>query len=497
MNSTISKSDFLKFKECSSLFWFRKNAPTMLSKEKEDPFVDRIKAQGQIVEIVARGLFQEAILIKEFGIEAVKETKELLDKGSKAFFQATFEFDGLLTMTDVLIWNDMFKAWDLYEIKASSSHDVKNDIHLLDASFQRIVLEGVDIRVANVYLIELNRDYYLQEELDIDKLFTISEITTEVIDIEEGVKADIQAAKSLLDQPEPKDCSCKYKGRSRHCQVFPYLYPETPDYSVYDFNSIGTSKKRLAALVDSGILSISDVPEDHDLLPKHKNQRWVHVNKDVIFDKAKIRTAFDNLVYPLYFLDYETLPSAIPKFRGTYPYQQVVVQYSLHILNIEGKVGHREFLHCDNTTPIHIVSQRLREDIGDEGSIVIWNRSFEGKCHKDLAKANPDLESFLLGLNDRIFDLMVLFKNQYYLHDDFRGKSSIKDVLPVMCPELSYKELAISNGSLACMRYEEAIFGNLTYVEKKAIFNELLKYCELDTWAMVRIFQELVKMVSV
>jgi hypothetical protein len=238
------------------------------------------------------------------------------------------------------------------------------------------------------------------------------------------------------------------------------------------------------------------VPEDHDLLPKHKNQRWVHVNNDVIFDKAKIITAFESLVYPLYFLDYETLPSAIPKFKGTYPYQQVVVQYSLHILNIDGKIEHREFLHCDNITPIPIVSQRLREDIGDEGSIVIWNRSFEGKCHKDLAKANPDLESFLLGLNDRIFDLMVLFKKQYYLHDDFRGKSSIKDVLPVMCPELSYADLEISNGSLACLRYEEAIFGDLTDNEKKVIFSELLKYCKLDTWAMVRIFQELEKLIN-
>ena len=493
----ISKSDFLSFIDCSSYFWFRKKKPDVVTNSNEDLFTERLKAQGQIVEIIARGLFPEAILIKEFGIEAVKETKELLDKGNKAFFQATFEFDGLLTMTDVLIWNDMFQAWDLYEIKASSPHEVKKDKHLIDSSFQRIVLEGAGIRVANVYLIELNRDYYLQEELDIDKLFTISEITTEVIDIEEGVKADIQAAKSLLDQPEPKDCSCKYKGRSRHCQIFPYLYPETPDYSVYDFNSIGTSKKRLAALVDSGILSISDVPEDHDLLPKHKNQRWVHVNNDVIFDKAKIRTAFESLVYPLYFLDYETLPSAIPKFKGTYPYQQVVVQYSLHILNIDGKVEHREFLHYDNTTPIHIVSQRLRGDIGDEGSVVVWNRSFEGKCHKDLAEANPNLESFLLGLNDRIFDLMVMFKKQYYLHDDFRGKSSIKDVLPVMCPELSYSDLEISNGSLACMKYEEAIFGNIAEDEKKAILDGLLEYCKLDTWAMVRIFQELGNMVSV
>ena len=229
-----SKSDFLSFNDCSSYFWFNKKKPDIVPNSKEDLFEERLKAQGQIVELVARGLFSEAILIKEFGIEAVKETKELLDKGHRAFFQATFEFDGLLTMTDVLLWNDMYQAWDLYEIKASSSNDSKKDIHLIDASFQRIVLKGAGIRVANVYLIELNRDYYLQEELDIDKLFTISEITTEVIDIEDGVKADIQAAKSLLGQPEPKDCSCKYNGRSRHCQMFPYLYPNTPNYSVYD-----------------------------------------------------------------------------------------------------------------------------------------------------------------------------------------------------------------------------------------------------------------------
>lgn len=494
----ISKSDFLKFYECASYFWFWKNRKEVLTERQLDPFAQRLSEQGQHVEVKVRELFPEGVMINTYGEDAVADTKRLLDEGVKTIFQASFLHDNRFIMCDVLVWNELFNAWDMIEVKSSSSTDGqrKKEHHLIDATFQKIVLEAAGLKVVNVYLIELNKDFIKEGDIELKKLFIESEVTTEILKREPEVLADLQHAENILKADQPTSCDCRYKGRSRHCQAFNYLYPQTPSYSVYDFTAIGGSKKKLAALVDEGIIDINDVREDHDLSKKHKNQWRVHVNDQALLEKEILQDELNALVFPIYFLDYETLPVAIPVYDGSRPYQQVVIQYSLHILAEDGNIQHKEYIHRDQSSPLNIIAQKLREDIGDEGSVIVWNKTFEAGCNKDLAVANPVLADFLTSVNDRIYDLMEVVKKQKYLHKDFKGKYSIKKVLPVMCPELNYDTLAISDGTQAVMEYENLIFGNYPPEQKEQAFTNLLEYCELDTWAMVRIYQELLKLIE-
>jgi len=496
MNNILSKSDFIKFKECSTFFWFWKNDPTKLSTEKEDPFVDRLKAQGYEVELFSRNLYPQAVLISGKPDIAAEATSELISNGNQELFQASFLAEGLFSSCDILVWNDMYQGWDIIEVKSSTDKDKKSKEHILDAAFQRIVVRKSGLKVVNVYLLELNKEFYKDGEINPDDIFNFSEITTECINYEEGILAGINEAKNLLQNPSPLDCSCKYKGRTNHCRIFNHLHPHVPKYSVYDLRAIGQSKVVLMDLVDLGHLDIGSIPDDFELSIKHENQKWVYDTKNIVFEEKLISERFENLEYPLYFLDYETLACGIPKFDKTYPYQQTVFQYSLHILHADGKIEHKEFIHREKATPVHIVAHKLREDIGDVGNVVVWNKGFEGKCNSDLAAVNKDLESFLLGLNDRIFDLMEVFQKMEYLHDDFKGSYSIKNVLPVICPDLNYNDLQVSNGAEAVVEYENLIFGNVPDDEKEDKYESLLEYCKLDTWAMVRIFQELEKMIS-
>jgi hypothetical protein len=64
--------------------------------------------------------------------------------------------------------------------------------------------------------------------------------------------------------------------------------------------------------------------------------------------------------------------------------------------------------------------------------------------------------------------------------------------LPVLCPELSYKELEIGEGTKAMLAWYEMVHGNLTAEEKEQIKQNLLTYCKLDTWAMVEIWRKLI-----
>jgi len=322
-NNLLTKSDYLTYRNCHSSLWFHKHAPELLSEEKADPFIERLKAQGYEIERYARKLYPEGKLITGKPDAASALTQQLLAAGTQQLFQASFlveadkESRGLFASCDILIYNDLLGGWDLIEVKSSTSSDKKKKDHLYDAAFQRIIAQKAGLRIANVYLMELNRDYIKKGELDLDALFVMSEITTECIHLEPDALLEIEHASDLLAKPQPKDCSCKYKGRSKHCRAFEFLYPEVPAYSVYDLRAVGRSQRTLRTLVDGGHLALDTIPDHIQLTTKHRQQVAVALSKETILEEDKIMRQLEGLQYPLYFLDYETLACGIPKYDKT------------------------------------------------------------------------------------------------------------------------------------------------------------------------------------
>jgi hypothetical protein len=239
-----------------------------------------------------------------------------------------------------------------------------------------------------------------------------------------------------------------------------------------------------------GILDICDVPDDFKLSNKQRFQVEVAKSKKVYINREEIRDMFDDLEYPLYFLDYETFNPAIPLFDGYSPFDHITFQYSLHVLSKDGDLEHFEYLHTEKSDPIPHLLNSLKEHIKDEGSIIVWNKSFEGTRNKHMGKVYPEYEDFCEDMNDRLFDLMDIFRNQLYDDPKFKGSYSIKSVLPVLVPELSYESLDIRNGAMAMASWYDLVFKE---EKNKKVINDLLKYCELDTLAMVRVFDELRK----
>jgi hypothetical protein len=477
----ITKSDFLKFIDCPQDFWFSKKRPEVRTSSTPDEFTLQLMLQGIEVENEVRKLFPGGKYIMGKNQHAAEETAQLIADKTPTIFQATFLVDGLLTKVDILQYNDLLDAWDIYEVKATSQSQKSLKKYLPDITFQKIVAEKAGLKIANVYLIEVDKTYVKKGDLDLDVLFIISERTTEVLEKEQEIALSINAAKQVLANAiEPTSCACIYKSRKNQCASFDHLYPKVPDYAVYDIARIGSSKKKLATLVDDEVLLLSDVRQDHKLSKIQMNQCFAHTTGHTIEDRHQMEDLLDQLHYPLYFIDYETLSGAIPKFDETRPYQQVPFQYSLHIQQEPGgDFIHKEFLHDDTHTPVHLIADRLREDIGDTGSVIVWNKSFECMVNKDLAEVNPTFADFLLSLNSRVFDLMDVFSKQHYIHKDFRGSTSIKAVLPVLCPHLSYKSLKIQDGGAATTRYRDLIFTNMGEEERHELKQALLDYLEL------------------
>ena len=495
MPITLSKTDYILYRECPKNVWYKIHKPDIYSQSELSEFEKSIMETGNEVELVARKLFPTGILIERRDAEGQKTTQEYLRKKVSVLFQPVFLKDGYLAAIDVLKFEPDTNNYSVYEVK--STNDVDEKAHYHDLSFQINLLKNCGLKINKAYLIHLNSEYVRSGELNISQLFKIVDVSKEVEGLAENVAIEMaEALKYLSESSEPKGfCCCIYKGRSKHCSTFQHANSEVPEYSVHDIARIGNSKAKLKELIDNNIFHIDKIPEHIKLSDIQQSQVDTYVLNKVFIDKEKIAEEFKTLIFPLYFLDYETFPSAIPRFDGFSSYHQIPFQYSVHILkSADDEPQHYEFLHTTPDDPSKAFADSLQKHIGKTGSVIVWHKGFECGRNDEIATRIPATKDFMDALKARIYDLEDIFRKQYHIHRYFRGGTSIKRILPVLVPELSYKELEIKEGGSAADAWNKIIGGFFNAVEKEKVIKDLKIYCGLDTYAMFAIWRSLHKL---
>lgn len=497
MDAYIDKSTYLEYLNCPKNTWLKLHKPELLELFELSEFEKNLSKTGRLVEELAGKMFPQGEAIKRFGEQAIPETYRHIEQKTPVLLQPTFLFENFLCRCDILVYDAASDSWNLHEIKAINSLEghAKEVDFMEDAAFQAAILKKLEIKLGKIFIVHLDKEYVRGDELELDKLFVYEDVTDKVLKkIPETWKKMLEARKDLLDGEEAGvTCQCHYLGRSAQCTTFKYSHPDVPDYSVHDLNRIGLSRKKLAQLVKGKVFDLKDIPKNFPLSDIQRNQLRVYLEQKPMLNNPALQAELAKLVYPLYFLDYESYASAIPMFKGFSPYQQIPFQFSLHIVKKSGaKFEDYGYLHEGDFDPSLTIIKELEELIGPSGSIIVWNKGFESKIHTELAVRHPGHKEFLDDLNLRIFDLMDIFRKQIYVHPDARGKNSIKNVLPALVPNLSYKDLEIQEGATACLRWYEMVFGqSLVPSEKEKISTDLLNYCSLDTYAMYAIWKHL------
>ncbi|PIY58297.1 MAG: hypothetical protein COY98_02665 [Candidatus Yonathbacteria bacterium CG_4_10_14_0_8_um_filter_43_17] len=498
----ISKTVFLDYVFCSKNTWLKLNKPQLLQEFELSAFEQNLMEQGNEVEAEAHKLsiFSGGIEVLEKGEEAVEKTRELMDSRTLAIFQATFIEDGFIARNDALVWNEKESCWDLYEIKGTNSlkEGGTDHNHIDDLTFQASVLSRADVPMGKYFLVHLNKDYVRFGALNTEELFLIEDQTEAVRARLPLVEEQMKTAKEYLNnKKEPSGgCGCIYNGRSRHCTTFKYSNPEVPDYSIHDISRIGTSKKKLATLVDGKIYDMLDIPEGMELSDVQVNQITAHRRQKPMVDVEGISEEIKDLVFPLYFFDYETYAPAIPAFDGFRPYQRIPFQFSLHILEKPGdKMSHIEYLHEKRSDPSDEVAKLLEKHIGKSGTVIAWNKSFEAGVNRELGERMPEHKAAMERINNMLYDLMDVFKKQHYVHPKFKGSTSIKKVLPALV-DLSYDSLVIKEGGQASNSWWEMTDKKTPTGTSKHISKHLKIYCGQDTYAMYAIWEKLYQMLA-
>lgn len=449
----ISKSDYMLYIKHPAWLWVKKNAP-----EKLPPVSEATQAMfdaGHAFEPYVESLFTggKTVVWDKDDWQSYRtlpaRTMQALEGGVDVLFQGRFEWKEFTFLPDIIEVIEG-RTLHLYEIKSSTK--VKSE-HIYDLAFQKVVLENLGFKVARATVIHINTAYVRQGEVDARELVTFSEVTEEVneraLTTPELMQAALSAAREP-QMPDPNPERTQLGAKSQWKEVYEAIFPPSP------------------------------VVWPADVAP--------------VISRPEIQQFLGKLEYPLYFFDYETMQGMVPYFDGQRPYQQIPFQYSLHILREPGgEVEHVEYLHRDASNPAPHIAKRLVADVGEIGSIITWNMSFEKSINTALGQMLPEYAAQMSAINARVVDLMMPFKAKWYDDPRFEGSASIKKVLPVVCPELSYKELGIQDGNSAQRLWMRAILDGTHPNEKEQVLADLREYCKLDTWAMVQIWQELAK----
>ena len=495
----FSKSKYCGFYQCPKITWLKKYKPDMYISDASA--LSRMD-NGSEIGNLAKGLFGDFVdvtTIKDDKLDIpvmIANTKDNISKSTAVICEAAFEYDGLYCAVDILKKEPL--GYSIYEVK-SSTHE-NNYIYAVDIAYQRYVLEKCGINVVSCNIVTINNDYILDGELDIYQLFKITNLDSVVDEEIKNVENKLKEAKKILEQEiEPNidiniNCHTPYE-----CGFWKYCSKHIPEYSV--FNLYSTSFQKKLELYNNGIITFEDLANTGQYFGPKQNMQISHAVADLpdYIDKNGIQKFLDTLTYPLYFLDFETMQLPIPKYKGTKPYQQIPFQYSLHYIESpNGELKHKEFLAESGVDPRRAIAESLCQNIPMNVCVLAYNKSFECGRLSELSFIYPDLSEHLMNISINMKDLIDPFRDGYCYNKRMGGSFSIKSVLPALFPNdpsLDYHNLeGVHNGGEAMSIFPK--IKDMPLEEQKKARESLLKYCELDTFAMVKIFQYLHKVIE-
>jgi hypothetical protein len=482
----VNKKVFLEGRTCITKGWYYRSRDTQPPLTQANQF--RID-QGIEIGNMARSLYPLGVLVNEgSNTKNHEKTKQLLsDSNISVIFEATFIHNSNIARADILV--RITDEWHLIEVKSSSaSEDIKDEL-IDDLTYTTLILNSCNIKIKKTSLQLVSKNYRLgMENKDFFAEVDCTEkVSNRLSDFKNSMET-ISQATGVADRPEPKliyDC--------RKCDFYESeCLGKNVKNPIFDLPRL--NQKKFDALVEEKIFVIEQIPPDFELTPSQNTVLNAVENNEPFIDNDKLKKSLEKIIFPAFYLDFESVSTAIPIYKNIAPYQEIVTQYSIHKLAEVGDTGeHCEFLSNHRIDDRRQLAEKLIRDIGNNGSVIVYHAQAEKRFINSLSKDCPDLSNELNSIINRIVDLEVILRESYY-HPNFKGSYSIKAVLPVMVPELSYKELAVSDGQSASVVFAQLALNKYSAHEAVEIRKNLYEYCKLDTLAMVKIHKKLAEL---
>ncbi|MGM9969220.1 MAG: DUF2779 domain-containing protein [Anaeroplasma sp.] len=490
-----SKSIYVKYCNCHKRLWLEKYKPEyMIPKDKTNQLIN-----GNIVGDLAMGLFGDYYLAETQDNnlqKMVENTLAAIDRNEKVICEAAFFYKNNYCAVDILKKDEV--GYSIYEVKSTASLKA---YYSDDISYQYYILKSLGYNINTINVIYINSDYIYDGKLELNSFFKIEDLTNIAKNKFKEVNNNLNDLDYILNhKEEPESIYTSHCKEYDGCPFANYCYkclgiPE--EGSVLNlYRNISKAKQ-----IKNNIITFEDLLKNNVKLTDIQKRQieFFNLKKDNYYlEKDNIKTFLSKFDFPLYFFDFETYQAVVPDIINTRPYQQIPFQYSLHILDKNNNLIHKEFLGDGINNPTLPLVRQMIEDLGQFGSIIAYNDSFEKSRIKELAHMYPNYANELYSLLDRFIDLAIPFQKGYCYNRAMGGSFSIKSVLPALFPndsELNYHNLEqIHRGDEANAAYLNLKNMNKDDYDRTRI--NLLNYCCLDTYAMVKIYLKLIEFVN-
>lgn len=487
MLMNLSKSRYTQGVICPKKLWLS----CYKIEEAEDMGNESILNNGTKIGELARSLFGDYVLI-DFTTDFSKmldDTQKQLENKPNIVCEASFSYDNNFCSVDILK-NDM-DGVEIYEVKSST---VVKDIYIDDVAYQTWVLKKCGLNVKKSYIVHVNGEYIKNGEFNLHEFFKIADVS-DSINLDK-VEENIKKLKEIINNKEEPSIDLSLSCHKPYdCPFFKYCTRNLPNPNVFDVGWNVRFDKKID-MYKRGHITYDDIINNESLTEKPLEQLKFAINdSESKVNKESIKNLINSFTYPLYFLDFESYQPYIPTIDGTKPNQQICFQYSLHYyLEENGKLYHKEYLSDDyEGNPMYGLCKRLCKDIPKNSCVLVYNKSFEQPRLTEMAALFPEFREHLINIRDNIKDLSEPFSNQDYYVKDMGGSWSIKVVLPALFPNeksLDYHNLdQVHKGDEASNAYLS--LPTLPKEEQEKLRYNMLKYCKLDTYAMVKIYEKL------
>ncbi len=488
---TFSKSKLLAYRQCPKRLWLEIHRKELRADSSATQASFKV---GYEVGEIAQKLYDpkgkgQLINVQVEGFPAAFARSTDLLASSQPIFEAGFKAGGALAFADVMLPKRKAgqRTWRMVEVKSSTS--VK-DYHRDDTAIQAFVAKAAGVPLSSIVLAHIDSAWIYPGGGDYQGLLVEEDLTEEAFEREEEVKAWIAEAQTIAAKSrEPKQGTGSHCSDPYECGFLGYCQSkETQAQFPVQWLPRIQSKALKSHIEDGGVIDMCDVPDE--LLNERQRRVKAHtLSNKTYFDGQAAAADLVGHKLPAYFLDFETIQFAVPIWKGSRPYQQIPFQFSLHRLGRTGKLEKKSFLDLSGNDPSKAFADALITVCGDRGPVFVYNAGFETARIRELGELFPKLKKSLFAINDRIVDLLPSAQQHYY-HPSQQGSWSIKKVLPAVAPELRYGDLdGVQNGGMAQEAFLEALSMKTLPARKMQLEKQLLDYCSLDTYAMVRLWK--------
>jgi hypothetical protein len=482
MPSSLSKSRFVAGCQCEKLLWWtvhEPNAPEL----QPDKVLQDLFDQGRQVGELAQGLFPGGVLIDgscQDRAERIAQTQAAIAAGASAIFEASFQAGGVFVAVDVLRRGE--SGWTLIEVKSSNSAKPE---HVPDAAVQTWVARQCGVDITRVEVLHLSPEYrhpgVLHELLvatDVTEAVEawLAQVPWLVQDFDSALAGPLPAKELGIQCWEPRDCPFQDR-----------CWPSDPNHIRLLYN---VGPKRTVSYMAAGVHSVWDIPKTTRLPPAASRQLKAMQQQRLMVEPT-LAAQLEPFEGPLGFLDFETVARAVPVWDGLAPWGAAVAQFSFHQEQADGTYRHVGWLAEGPGDPRRELAEAMLAATAGARRIVTYS-AYEQTRIRELQAIVPELAGELDELLDKLVDLLPVVRNNVY-HPDFRGSFSLKYVLTPLVPDLSYNDLVIVDGRVASVEIARLLFvaHRIPAEERDRLRQDLLDYCERDTWATVRLLGRL------